>query len=89
MGRIRKAVLSDIPLVAGIYDRILTQEEQGLAVIGWVRGVYPTEQTARDALEAGELFVLEEDGKVAAAAKINQEQVPEYAGAQWACPDAP
>ena len=89
MELIRRAVPADIPQVAGIYDRIHTEEESGRAVIGWVRGVYPTEQTARDALEAGELFILEEDGKVAAAAKINQEQVPEYAGAQWACPDAP
>ena len=89
MELIRRAVPADIPQVAGIYDRIHTEEESGRAVIGWVRGVYPTEQTARDALEAGELFVLEEDGKVAAAAKINQEQVPEYANARWAVPDAP
>ena len=58
MGTIRKGVPRDIPLVAEIYDRILVQEETGQAVIGWVRGVYPTEETARDALEAGELFVL-------------------------------
>lgn len=89
MELIRRAVPADIPQVAGIYDRIHTEEESGRAVIGWVRGVYPTEETAREALEAGELFVLERDGVVAAAAKINQEQVPEYAGARWACPDAP
>ncbi len=86
---IRKAVPADIPPVAGIYDRILTEEESGRAAIGWVRGIYPTEDTARQALEAGELFVLERDGAVAAAAKINQIQVPEYANAQWTYPDAP
>ena len=42
-----------------------------------------------DALDAGDLFVLESDGVVAAAAKINQIQVPEYANAQWRYPDAP
>ena len=89
MEQIRKAVPADIPQVAAIYDRILTEEENGLAVIGWVRGVYPTRATAQEALGAGELFVLERDGTVAAAARINQEQVPEYAGARWACPDAP
>lgn len=89
MGTIRKGVPRDIPLVAEIYDRILAQEEKGQAVIGWVRGVYPTEQTARDALEAGELFVLVREGTVAAAAKINRVQVPEYALAQWTCPEAP
>jgi len=86
---IRKGVPADVPLVADIYDRIHTEEESGRAVIGWIRGVYPTEDTARQALEAGELFVLERDGAVAAAAKINKVQVPEYAGARWTCPEAP
>ena len=86
---IRKGTLADIPRIAAIYDRILTEEENGRTVIGWVRGVYPTEQTALDSLKAGTLFVLEQDGAVAAAAKIDQNQVPEYANAAWECPDAP
>ncbi len=89
MEGIRKARLEDIPQVAAIYDRLLSEEENGRAVIGWIRGVYPTEQTARDALEAGTLFVLEREGSVAAAAKIDQNQVPEYAGAPWRYPEAP
>ena len=89
MTHIRKATQADIPAVAAIYDHILTEEEAGRATIGWIRGVYPTRQTAQDALDAGDLFVLEADGVVAAAAKINQIQVPEYANAQWRYPDAP
>lgn len=89
MDDIRKAVREDIPQIAAIYDRILTEEEAGRASVGWIRGIYPTEQTALDALEAGTLFVLEEDGAVAAAAKIDQIQVPEYAGAPWRYPDVP
>lgn len=89
MGTIRKGRPEDIPAVAAIYDRILAEEEAGRASVGWVRGVYPTRATAQAALEAGELFVLERDGAVMAAAKINQEQVPEYVNARWAAPDAP
>ena len=80
MTHIRKPTQADIPAVAAIYDHILTEEEAGRATIGWIRGVYPTRQTAQDALDAGDLFVLEADGVVAAAAKINQIQVPECAG---------
>ena len=83
MSIIRKGTLEDLAQVAEIYHHILEREEQGLTSIGWVRGVYPTEETAREALEAGELFVLIQEGVVAAAAKINQEQVPEYRDAQW------
>ena len=86
---IRKARETDILAIAGIYDRILTKEEAGGATIGWVRGVYPTESFANKALAAGDLFVLEDGGKICATARINQEQVPEYAGGDWLYPDAP
>lgn len=89
MSIIRRAVLEDIPGVTAIYDHILTEEENGRAVVGWIRGVYPTEKTALDALKAGTLFVLEQDGAIAAAAKIDRNQVPEYADAPWRYPDAP
>lgn len=81
---IRKAMEQDIPTIAAIYDAILTKEEQEpTTVVGWLRGIYPTEQTARDSLALGELYVMEVDGRVVSAAKINQEQVPEYADCQW------
>lgn len=82
-GMIRKAEKRDIPGVAAIYDHILTEQDQGKCTVGWVRGVYPTAQTAEEALDAGELFVEESDGQIVAAAKINQSQVPEYANAAW------
>ena len=69
---IRKATESDIPGVSALYDDIHTEEESGRAVIGWERGVYPTEATARNALADDELFVDEEDGKIIGAAIINQ-----------------
>ncbi len=80
---IRNATESDIPGVSDLYDDIHTEEESGRAVIGWERGVYPTENTARKALADGELFVVEEDGKIIGAAIINQRQVDVYAGAPW------
>ena len=58
MTHIRKATQADIPAVTAIYDHILTEEEAGRATVGWIRGVYPTRQTAQDALDAGDLPVL-------------------------------
>lgn len=89
MREIRKAVPEDIPRIVDIYQCILAEEEAGRMFVGWLRGVYPTEQTALDSLAAGTLFVLELEGAVAAAAKIDQNQVPEYANAPWHDPDAP
>lgn len=60
---VRKAVPADIPAVTAIYGALLDREERGELSTGWTRGVYPTEQTALDALAAGTLYVLE-DGDV-------------------------
>ena len=80
---IRKAVPGDIPAVAAIYERIHDREEAGAGATGWKRGVYPTEATAREALAADVLFVDEREGRIVAAARIDQVQVPEYALARW------
>lgn len=80
----RKATPKNLDAIEAIYDAIHTQEEQGNAVIGWVRGIYPTRATAQEALAAGDMFVqLSSDGSVVAAARINKIQVPEYANATW------
>lgn len=80
---IRKACIQDIPAVSAIYEAIIDREERGELSIGWQRGVYPTEKTALAAFEAGELFVLEDGGKIVASAKINREQMPAYAEVSW------
>ena len=72
---IRPAAAHDLARIEEIYDAIHTAEEAGNVSIGWVRGVYPTRATAQAALDAGELFVLESDGTVYAAGRINREQV--------------
>lgn len=80
---IRLAIKSDIPEVVKIYDKILELEVEGKANTGWKKNIYPTEKTALDALVKGELFVLEDNGQILAAARINQKQEPEYANCQW------
>ncbi len=59
---IRKAVDSDLDGVEKIYDELHLAEEEGRAVIGWARGVYPVRATAEAALKRGDLFVLEDAG---------------------------
>lgn len=85
--KIRKATAADIAAVARIYDNIHTCEEKGLARIGWIRGVYPTEKTAREALSRDDLFIEEQDGRAVGCAVINRIQPPAYSGAPWKnCP---
>ena len=67
MSTFRKAAAADIPVIAAIYDHTHDLEERGETSIGWIRGVYPTEETAREALDADDLFVMEEDGEIGRA----------------------
>ena len=60
----RNATMADLDQVAAIYDRIHTEEEAGRSTVGWIRGVYPTRQTALASIQAGDLFVAEEDGLI-------------------------
>lgn len=88
---IRKATSTDLKAVAAIYSLIHQEEERGDVTIGWDAKIYPTEQTAADALRRGDLFVAEEaeaDGskRILASAIINKTQVPEYADGHWLYP---
>lgn len=81
--QIRKAAPADIPAIAAIFEHIHDCEARGEACIGWRRGIYPVEADAREAVAAGEEFVMEQDGAIAAAARINRTQVDCYAQAAW------
>lgn len=80
---ILKAGEADIDDIERIYKSIHDGEEKGMTTIGWVRNVYPTRKTAEDALSRGDLFVMADEGKIVAAAIINQIQVDEYKYAAW------
>lgn len=84
----RKATEGDIPAICRIYDATHTVEEQGGSSIGWIRDIYPTEETARLSLGRGDLFVAEDDGQIVGAAIINKIQVDVYKNAPWQYPAA-
>ena len=82
---IRHAIEADLPAIVAIYERIHDSAEAGRITTGWLRGVYPTIETARATLDTRELFVLE-DGGIVAAARINRTQVDVYAQVDWRYP---
>lgn len=82
----RKAEKRDLEAVGQIYENIFAAQENGGSYVGWVRGVYPTGQTAADALERDDLFVQEAAGRIVGAAIINRVQVDVYADVAWQYP---
>ena len=85
---IRLATAADLPAMAALYDAVLDREaESGVVYTNWQKGSYPTEATARAALEAGTLYVgAAEDGQLWGAAVLNGLQLPEYREIPWSVP---
>ena len=90
---IRKATAEDIPAIAAIYDEIHTREEAGEVTTGWLRGVYPVQKTAEDAVARGDMYVQvvsgdgqDAAGQVVGTAILNQLQVDVYADGEWQYP---
>lgn len=85
----RKATPDDLDSIAAIYDAIHTEEEAGRTTIGWIRSIYPTRETARRAIEAGDMFVAEDRGALVACGRINREQADCYQEGSWRYDAAP
>lgn len=83
---IRKAAAADLPGIGEIYEAVFDREEQGPVYTNWLRGSYPTTEDARKALEAGTLYVGEEDGVLWGVVNLNGEQLPEYGRIPWSIP---
>ncbi|MBR6800342.1 MAG: GNAT family N-acetyltransferase [Eubacteriaceae bacterium] len=80
---LRKARREDVDAISEIYEEIHGLEEKGFLTTGWIRGVYPTKVTARNAVENDEMFVMEKCGEIVAAARINKVQDEVYREGRW------
>lgn len=79
----KKAGLDDLKDVVRIYDNIHAEIESKGKTVGWVRGVYPVEATAKAAINRGDMFIELADGKTVGTGIINKTQVDVYADAPW------
>ena len=80
---IRFATAADLDGIEAIYDAILTREEAGPVYTNWQRGKYPTRAHAQQALDAGTLYVGEDDGFLWGVVNLNGIQLPEYDAIPW------
>lgn len=80
---IRFASAADLDGIEAIYDAILAKEEIGPVYTNWQRGKYPTRAHARQALDAGTLYVGEENGFLWGVVNLNSIQLPEYDDIPW------
>jgi len=80
---IRQATLQDVDQIEEGYLELLSYEKTHTAYTVWKEGVYPTRQTAKDAVSKGTMYVKEEDEKIYASIIVDQMQPFEYESIKW------
>lgn len=81
-----KATAADLPGIGAIYEAIFDKEDRGPVYTNWLRGTYPTVDSARQVLEAGTLYVGEDNGVLWGVVNLNGVQLPEYDKIPWSIP---
>ncbi|MDO4287009.1 MAG: GNAT family N-acetyltransferase [Eubacteriales bacterium] len=80
---VREAMSADIDGVEKNYIELLNYEKEHDAFTVWQLGVYPTKETAEEALSNGNLYVIEQTDGICASMILNRIQPEEYNMIPW------
>jgi ribosomal protein S18 acetylase RimI-like enzyme len=80
---IEKGTPSDIDALGKLYDDLNGLLQAGTNYPGWIKGVYPTRETAVRGIQKKTLFVLKIKGQTAGTVILNHEPETAYAQAKW------
>ncbi len=80
---IRKASFEDIGLIEAAYDEHFGYEAEHGAFTVFRKGIYPTGKDAQRAVNAGEMYVYEENDNIAGSMIVNKTQPAEYKKIAW------
>ena len=69
----QKAHINDFERIKNFYWDLIDEMQDQNDVIGWKKGIYPTDEFLQESLLRGELFTLEEDGQLYACTVLNSE----------------
>lgn len=80
---IRVAAAYDILEIENIYNEILDYEEKTISYTNWQKGLYPTVDYARSAIESSTMFVGENEKGIYGCVVLNSIQPKEYGNILW------
>lgn len=86
---VRAATMADLPAVALLYDELCDALAAGTNWPGWKKGVYPAQEDAEQAIQAGTLYLAEDAaGRLVGSVNLSQQPEPGYDTIPWQI-DAP
>ncbi|NSB32274.1 GNAT family N-acetyltransferase [Clostridium saccharoperbutylacetonicum] len=80
---IRIATIDDTLEIENIYNEILDYEAQTVSYTNWQKGLYPTVDYAKGAIEKNSMFVGEDEKGIYGSVVLNSIQPKEYGNIQW------
>ncbi len=80
---IRICVKEDISLVGTFYEKVVKLLDEDINYPHWIRGVYPSEESAKKMTEKGAQYVCIQDGMIVGAFALNDEPQGSYRKGQW------
>lgn len=78
-----QAEKDDLYEVGMIYERIHEDLNQSINYPRWPRGIYPTEESALEAIDKKELYILKDDNKIIGSVILNHDQDLGYENVDW------
>lgn len=81
--QIRKGTAGDIAALAALYDTLNDYLEQHTNYPGWRKGIYPTQEDARQGISENALFVAQVGGEIAGTFILRHRPEEAYALADW------
>jgi len=86
---IRKAAPEELQRVRRFYHEVTDGLAEAQYSPGWKKDIYPSVEDLQGALARQELYVAEEDGRIAAAMTVNHDSNEGYAKVSWPTAAAP
>ncbi|MBR4150422.1 MAG: GNAT family N-acetyltransferase [Firmicutes bacterium] len=80
---VKKAENNDYPAVKQFYYDITDDLETYEYALGWQKDVYPGQELLKGAVAAGDLYMVYQDGALAACMIVNHEYNDGYEGVRW------
>ena len=81
--KLRKGVEGDFCDLADLYDRVIEANSGTAFDVHWDRSFHPSDAEISSAIETGTLYVGERDGRIVAAAIVNDDFACGYERTEW------
>ena len=80
---IRLAKIEDLVSVEKVYNELFAYEAEKGSTSNWVKGLYPTFDTAKRAFDNNWLYVYELNGEIYGSVVLNHIQSSDYSNIKW------